>query len=87
MHALCLSLSPTCVANSLAGRSDEPAAEQMREARQQQTALVDKLEKKRWKKDEVKAAFAKECEERFRSAFRQQQLQLQSQLQVLQPCM
>ena len=55
---------------------------QMREARQQHSALLDKVEKKRWKKDEVKAAFAKETEERLRTAFRQQQLQLQSQLQV-----
>ena len=55
---------------------------QLREARLQHTTLLDKLEKKRWKKDEVKASFAKETEERYRNTFRQQQLQLQSQLQV-----
>ena len=55
---------------------------QRHEARQQHSALVDKLEKKRFKKDEVKASFAKECEERFRTTFRQQQLQLQARLQV-----
>ena len=59
---------------------------QRHEAKQQHSALLDKLEKKRFKKDEVKASFVKECEERFRTTFRQQQLQLQSQLQVRMAC-
>ena len=59
---------------------------QRHEAKQQHSALLDKLEKKRFKKDEVKASFVKECEERHRTTFRQQQLQLQSQLQVHIAC-
>ena len=59
---------------------------QRHEAKQQYSALMDKLEKKRFKKDELKAAFVKECEERFRTVSRQQQLPLQAQLQVTPGC-
>lgn len=60
---------------------------QVREAQQQLGTLAEKLEKKRWKKDELKAAFVREHEERFRTQYRQQQMQLQSQVQVSSPCL
>ena len=44
--------------------------------------MAEKLEKKRWKKDELKAAFVRDHEERFRMHYRQQQLELQSKVQV-----
>ena len=54
----------------------------MREAQQQLVVMADKLEKKRWKKDELKATFVREHEERFRVQYKQQQLELQSRVQV-----
>lgn len=55
---------------------------QVREGQQQLVAMAEKLEKKRWKKDELKAAFVRDHEERFRMHYRQQQMELQSRVQV-----
>ena len=58
---------------------------QVREGQQQLVTMAEKLEKKRWKKDELKAAFVRDHEERFRMQYRQQQLELQSRVQVCAP--
>ena len=55
---------------------------QVREGHNQLALMAEKLEKKRFKREELKAAFIRDNEERLRTQFRQQQLELQSRVQV-----
>lgn len=55
---------------------------QVRDAQQQLAVMAEKLEKKRFKKSELKAEFIRDNEEKLRVHYSQQQLELQKRVQV-----